>query len=47
MKLWIDEFKEIMSTFEKLKQVHPNEFKILLNEISETIELFRSKMQME
>ena len=47
MKLWIDEFKEIMSNFEKLKEMHPNEFKIRLNEISETIELFKSKIHIE
>lgn len=47
MKLWIDELKEIMSNFAKLKQMHPNEFKNRLNEISETIELFRSKMKFE
>jgi hypothetical protein len=47
MKLWIDEFKQIISDFERLKKMHPNEFKIRLDEISETIEQFKSKMQIE
>ena len=47
MKLWIDEFKEIVNDMEKLKKLQPKEFKLRLNEISDTIELFKSKIQIE
>ncbi len=47
MKLWIDEFKEIIANFEKLKKMLPKEFKLKLNEISDTIEMFKSKMHIE
>jgi hypothetical protein len=47
MKIWLEEFKDILANFEKLKEVDPNEFKIRLKQITETIETFKSKMQIE
>jgi hypothetical protein len=47
MKIWIEEFKDILTNFEKLKKMNPNEFKIRLKEITETIDLFKSKMEFE
>jgi len=44
MKIWIEEFKDIVDNFEKLKRVNPKEFSIRLNEISETISMFKEKM---
>ena len=47
MKIWIEEFKDILTNFENLKKMIPDEFKIRLKEISDTIDLFKSKMQTE
>jgi hypothetical protein len=47
MKIWIEDFKEIIKNFEKLKEIEPNEFKIRLKEISDVIDLFKSKMQID
>ena len=47
MKIWVDEFKDIIANFEKLKKVDPKEFKIRLKEITDTIEMFKSKIQIE
>ncbi|NVM17059.1 MAG: hypothetical protein HWN80_05035 [Candidatus Lokiarchaeota archaeon] len=44
MKIWINEFKEIINNFEKLKKLKPKEFSVRLNEISETIEVFKQRM---
>lgn len=44
MKIWISEFKEIISDFEKLKKLKPKEFSVLLNEISDTIDIFKQKI---
>ncbi len=44
MKIWISEFKEIVNNFEKLKKLKPKEFSVRLNEISETIEVFKQRM---
>ena len=45
MKLWINDFKEIISNFEKLKVLNPKEFSIKLNEISEILDIYREKLQ--
>jgi hypothetical protein len=45
MKLWIDDFKEILSNFDKLKKLNPKEFSIQLKEISDIIESFKQKME--
>lgn len=47
MKIWIDEFKDILTSFEKLKKMKPDDFKIRLKEISETIDLFKSRIEIE
>jgi hypothetical protein len=44
MKIWINEFKDILSDFEKLKKLRPKEFSVRLNEISDTIEIFKQKI---
>lgn len=44
MKLWINDFKEIISNFEKLKVLNPKEFSIKLNEISEILDIYREKL---
>ena len=44
MKIWISEFKEIIHDFEKLKKLKPKEFSVWLNEISDTIEIFKQKI---
>ena len=44
MKIWINEFKEIINDFEKLKKLKSKEFSVRLNEISDTIEVFKQKI---
>ncbi|MBY9019856.1 MAG: hypothetical protein KGD67_02280 [Candidatus Lokiarchaeota archaeon] len=44
MKIWINEFKDIINDFEKLKKLKPKEFSVRLNEISDTIEIFKQKI---
>ncbi len=44
MKIWISEFKEIIRDFEKLKKLKPKEFSVRLNEISDTIDIFKQKI---
>ena len=44
MKIWMNELKEIINNFEKLKKLKPKEFSVRLNEISETIEVFKQRM---
>ncbi len=44
MKIWINEFKEIFENFEKLKKLKPKEFSVRLNEISDTIEVYKQKI---
>ena len=44
MKIWINEFKDIIRDFEKLKKLKPKEFSVQLNEISDTIEIFKQKI---
>ena len=44
MKIWINEFKEIFENFEKLKKLKPKEFSVRLNEISDTLEVYKQKI---
>lgn len=44
MKLWIDQLKEIISNFENLKKMHPNELLLQMNEISNIIDIFKQKL---
>jgi DNA repair ATPase RecN len=45
MKIWIDEFREIIENFENLKKLKPKEFSIKLTEISDTMEIFKQKIK--
>ncbi|MHA1689939.1 MAG: hypothetical protein ACTSYC_08625 [Promethearchaeota archaeon] len=45
MNLWIRELREILSNFDKLKQVQPKEFLIQINQIADTIEAFKKKLE--
>ncbi|MFX1356879.1 MAG: hypothetical protein ACFFA8_06285 [Promethearchaeota archaeon] len=47
LKTWIDEFKEIIEDFDKLKKLQPKEFSLKLAEISNTIDLFKQKLQID
>ena len=44
MNIWIKELKSIIADFEKLKKMHPQEFNITMNEIANTIEVFKQKI---
>ena len=44
MNLWIDELKDIISNLDKLKEMHPKELKLQIDEISSTIESFKQKL---
>ena len=43
MNVWIDELKEIIGDIDKLKEIHPKELKLHINEISSTIESIKQK----
>ena len=45
MKIWVDEFREIIENFENLKKLKPKEFSIKLTEISDTMEIFKQKIK--
>jgi len=45
MRIWIDEFREIIENFENLKKLKTKEFSIRLTEISDTIEIFKQKIR--
>ena len=45
MKIWIEEFREIIENFENLKKLKPKEFSIKLTEISDTMEIFKQKIK--
>jgi len=47
LRTWIDEFREIIEDFDKLKKLQPKEFSLKLAEISNTIDLFKQKLQIE
>ena len=44
MKIWIDELKDILSDFEKFKKMHAKEFTVKIEEISNTIDVFKQKL---
>ena len=44
MNIWIKELKDIIADFEKLKKMNPKEFTMKIEEISDTIELFKQKI---
>lgn len=45
MNLWIRKLKEIITDFEKLKSQNPQDFSIQINQIADTIEAFKKKLQ--
>jgi len=45
MKIWVEEFREIIENFENLKKLKPKEFSLRLTEISDTIEIFKQKIK--
>lgn len=47
LRTWIDEFREIIEDFDKLKRLQPKEFSLKLAEISNTIDLFKQKLQID
>lgn len=44
MKIWINELKDILSDFEKFKKMHAKEFTVKIEEISNTIDVFKQKL---
>ncbi len=44
MKMWISELRGIIKDFDKLKKTRSKEFNIRINEIADTIELFKEKL---
>jgi len=44
MKAWIEELRRIFSSFDELKKMHPREFTLRLEEISNAIEMFKQKL---
>jgi hypothetical protein len=44
MNVWMKELKELIHDFEKLKKMHPREFNLKMNEIADTIEVFKHKI---
>lgn len=44
MKVWINELKDILSDFEKFKKMHAKEFTVKIEEISNTIDIFKQKL---
>ncbi|MFX1338904.1 MAG: hypothetical protein ACFFDK_09870 [Promethearchaeota archaeon] len=43
MNMWIDELKEIINDFDKLKEMNPKDLKIQVDEISQIIASFKKK----
>ena len=46
MKFWIQDLKAIVNDFEKMKKMHPKEFTLQLNEIANTIQVFKQKLSL-
>ena len=44
MNMWIDELKEIINDFDKLKEMNPKDLKIQIGEIAKVIALFKEKL---
>ncbi len=45
MKYWIQDLKDIIFNFDRLKKMHPKEFNLQLTQILDTIEMFREKIK--
>ncbi len=46
MKFWIQDLKTIVNDFEKMKKMHPKAFTLQLNEIANTIQVFKQKLSL-
>jgi len=46
MRIWIEEFKEIIKKFEKVKDLPPQEFNARLDELSSILNSFKLKIQL-
>jgi len=44
MNIWIEELKEIINDFDKLKELNPKELKIQIDEISQVIASFKKRL---
>lgn len=44
MNVWMKELKNLIHDFENLKKMHPREFNLKMNEIADTIEVFKHKI---
>ena len=44
MSIWIDKLKKVIIDFEEMKKLHPKEFTLRLDEIANTIEVFKKKI---
>lgn len=44
MNIWIEELKEIINDFDKLKELNPKDLKIQIDEISQVIASFKEKL---
>lgn len=45
MDIWIKELKNIVNDVEKMKKLDPKEFEVQINEIANTIKLFKQKLE--
>ncbi|MBN1800822.1 MAG: hypothetical protein JW891_04905 [Candidatus Lokiarchaeota archaeon] len=45
MKYWLQDLKDIVDNFDRLKKMHPKEFTLQLAQIVDTIEMFRGKIK--
>ncbi|MBY9002464.1 MAG: hypothetical protein KGD73_00680 [Candidatus Lokiarchaeota archaeon] len=46
MRIWIEEFKDIIKKFEKIKNLQPQDFNARLDELSNIINSFKQKIQL-
>ena len=46
MRIWIEEFKDIIKKFEKIKDLPPQDFNARLDELSSTLNSFKQKIQL-
>jgi hypothetical protein len=46
MRIWIEEFKDIIKKFEKIKDLQPQDFNTRLDELSSIVNSFKQKIQL-
>jgi hypothetical protein len=44
MNMWIDELKQIIDDFDKLKEINPKDLRVQIDEISNIISVFKEKL---